>query len=102
MIDLFKKTMVGSVGLALMAKDEAENMAREWVRQTKMTEDEGKQFIEELLVKYGETQDKLEERVGQSVKEFLKKVDVVTGEEFNQLKKEVRELKKALGAMKTE
>lgn len=67
-----------------------------------MTEEEGKQFIEELLVKYGETQDKLEERVGQSVKEFLKKVDVVTGEEFNQLKKEVRELKKALGVIKPE
>ena len=98
MIDLFKKTMVSGVGLALMAKDEAENMARDWVRQSKMTEDEGKKFVEEILVKYGETQDKLEERVGKSVKEFLKKVDVVTGEEFNKLKKEIRELKKSLGS----
>ena len=98
MIDLFKKTMVSGVGLALMAKDEAENMARDWVRQSKMTEDEGKKFVEEVLIKYGETQDKLEERVGKSVKEFLKKVDVVTGEEFNKLKKEIRELKKSLGS----
>ena len=98
MIDLFKKTMVSGVGLALMAKDEAENMARDWVRQSKMTEDEGKKFVEEILVKYGETQDKLEERVGKSVKEFLKKVDVVTGEEFNKLKKGIRELKKSLGS----
>ena len=98
MIDLLKKTMVSSVGLALMAKDEAENMAHEWVRQSKMTEEEGKKFIEEILIKYGETQDKLEERVGKSVKEFLKKVDVVTGEEFNKLKKEIRELKKSLGS----
>jgi len=98
MIDLFKKTMVSGVGLALMAKDEAENMARDWVRQSKMTEDEGKKFVEEILIKYGETQDKLEERVGKSVKEFLKKVDVVTGEEFNKLKKEIRELKKSLGS----
>ncbi len=100
MIDLFKKTMVSGVGLALMAKDEAENMARDWARQSKMTEDEGKKFIEEILVKYGETQDKLEERVGKSVKEFLKKVDVVTGEEFNKLKNEIRELKKSLGSGK--
>jgi len=98
MIDLFKKTMVSGVGLALIAKDEAENMAREWAQQSKMTEDEGKKFIEEILVMYGETQDKLEERVGKSVKEFLKKVDVVTGEEFNQLKKEIRDLKKSLGS----
>ena len=98
MIDLLKKTMVSGVGLALMAKDEAENMAREWVQQSKMTEEEGKKFIEEILIKYGETQDKLEERVGKSVKEFLKKVDVVTGEEFNRLKKEIRELKKSLGS----
>ncbi len=100
MIDLFKKTMVSGVGLALMAKDEAENMAGEWVRQSQMTEEEGKKFVEEILVKYGETQDKLEERVGKSVKEFLKKVDVVTGEEFNKLKNEIRELKKALGSGK--
>jgi polyhydroxyalkanoate synthesis regulator phasin len=98
MIDLFKKTMVSGVGLALMAKDEAENMAQDWVSQSKMTEEEGKKFIEEILVKYGETQDKLEERVGKSVKEFLKKVDVVTGEEFNRMKKEIRELKKSLGS----
>jgi len=98
MIDLFKKTMVSGAGLALMAKDEAENMARDWARQSKMTEEEGKKFIEEILIKYGETQDKLEERVGKSVKEFLKKVDVVTGEEFNKLKKEIRELKKSLGS----
>ena len=100
MIDLLKKTMVGGVGLALMAKDEAENMAQEWVRQSKMGEEEGKKFIEEILLKYGETQDKLEERVGKSVKEFLKKVDVVTGEEFNKLKNEIREIKKALGTAK--
>ena len=100
MIDLFKKTMVSGVGLALMAKDEAENMAQDWVSQSKMTEEEGKKFIEEILVKYGETQDKLEERVGKSVKEFLKKVDVVTGEEFNRMKKEIRELKKSLGSGK--
>ena len=100
MIDLFKKTMVSGMGLALMAKDEAENMAQDWVRQSKMTEEEGKKFIEEILVKYGETQDKLEERVGKSVKEFLKKVDVVTGEEFNRMKKEIRELKKSLGSGK--
>jgi polyhydroxyalkanoate synthesis regulator phasin len=98
MIDLFKKTMVSGVGLALMAKDEAENMAQDWVSQSKMTEEEGKKFIEEILVKYGETQDKLEERVGKSVKEFLKKVDVVTGEEFNRMMKEIRELKKSLGS----
>ncbi|MDM8553682.1 phasin family protein [Desulfococcaceae bacterium HSG7] len=100
MIDLFKKTMVSGVGLALMAKDEAENMAQEWVSQSKMTEEEGKKFVEEILTKYGETQDKLEERVGKSVKEFLKKVDIVTGEEFNRMKKEIRELKKSLGSGK--
>ncbi|MDM8539521.1 hypothetical protein QUF90_00395 [Desulfococcaceae bacterium HSG9] len=100
MIDLFKKTMVGGVGLALMAKDEAENMAQDWVSQSKMTEEEGKKFVEEILTKYGETQDKLEERVGKSVKEFLKKVDVVTGEEFNKMKKEIRDIKKSLGSGK--
>ena len=90
--------MMTGLGLALMAKDEAENLAQEWIKQGKMTEEEGKKFMEEILTRYGETQVKLEERVGKTVKEFLKKADIVTGDELKALKKEIRDLKAAIKA----
>jgi polyhydroxyalkanoate synthesis regulator phasin len=61
-----------------------------------MSEKEGIKFKEDLQKKYDETQSKLEERVQQAAKEFLKKADVVTGDELRGLKKEIRELKKAI------
>ena len=96
MLDLMKKTMLTGIGLALLAKDEMEELAREVVEKGKMTEKDGKQFLNDLQERYEEVQSKLEERVENAVKEFLKKADVVTSDELKALKKEIRELKKAV------
>jgi polyhydroxyalkanoate synthesis regulator phasin len=89
--------MLTGIGLALIAKDELEVLAKEFVKKGKMSEQEGTKFMDDLQTKYDETQSKLEDRVQQAVKEFLKKADVVTGDELRGLKKEIRELKKAIG-----
>jgi polyhydroxyalkanoate synthesis regulator phasin len=96
MLDLIKKTMLTGIGLALLAKDEIEDLAKELTEKGKMTEKEGKQFLGDLQERYEEVQRKLEQRVEKTVKEFLKKADVVTGDELKALKKEIRELKKAI------
>ena len=72
------------------------DLAKEVVEKGKMTEKEGKKFFEDLQKRYEEVQNKLEDRVERTVKEFLKKADVVTGDELKALKKEIRELKKAI------
>ena len=97
MLNIIKKAMLTGIGLSLIAKDEVEDLAKELINKSKMSEKEGSKFIEELQKKYDETQDKLEERVQQTAKEFLKKADVVTADELRGLKKEIRELKKAIG-----
>jgi len=96
MLDLMKKTMLTGIGLALLAKDEMEELAREVVEKGKMTEKDGKKFLNDLQERYEEVQSKLEERVENAVKDFLKKADVVTADELKALKKEIRELKKAV------
>lgn len=96
MLDLMKKTMLTGIGLALLAKDEMEELAREVVEKGKMTEKDGKKFLNDLQERYEDVQSKLEERVENAVKEFLKKADVVTADELKALKKEIRELKKAV------
>jgi len=96
MLDLMKKTMLTGIGLAFLAKDEMEELAREVVEKGKMTEKDGKKFLNDLHERYEDVQSKLEERVENAVKEFLKKADVVTADELKALKKEIRELKKAV------
>ena len=96
MLDLMRKTMLTGIGLALLAKDEMEDLAKEVVEKGKMTEKDGKKFLEELQQRYEEVQSKLEDRVEKTVKDFLKKADVVTSDDLKAIKKEIRELKKAV------
>jgi polyhydroxyalkanoate synthesis regulator phasin len=73
-----------------------EDLATELVKMGQVSEKEGKKFLNDILKKYDDAQLKLEKRVEQSVKELLKKGDIVTGDELKALKKEVREIKRAI------
>ena len=96
MLDLFKKSMLTGIGLALKTWDEVEALGKELEEKGKMPREEAKKFIEELQARYEETQAKLEERVEMSVRDFLKKADIVTGEDLKALKTEIRDLKKLI------
>lgn len=96
MYDVIKKAMLTGVGLALVAKDEIEDLAKEIVAKGKMSESEGIKFLKELQGKYDDAQARLEDRVEKSIKNFMKKADIVTGDELKALKKEIRDLKKAI------
>jgi polyhydroxyalkanoate synthesis regulator phasin len=63
-----------------------------------MTENEGRKFIDEIQHRYEDAQKKLEERVEKSVKEMLKKADVVTQDDLKGIKKEIRDLKKLISS----
>ena len=97
MFELLKKTMMAGIGLALTTKDELEDFSKEMVKKGELSEKEGKKFLDELVKRYDEAAQKLEDRVERTVKEYLKKVDVVTSDELKALKREIRELKIALG-----
>ncbi len=91
-----KKAFLTGIGLALTAKDEVEDLAKDLEKRMSMGEEEGKKFYQDVQKRYEETQEKLEARVEKSVKEFLKKADIVTSDELKALKKEIRELKKTI------
>lgn len=96
LIDLMKKALLTGVGLALKSKDEVEELAKDIEKKMEMSEQDGRKFLKEFQDKYDEAQDKLEKRVEKAVRDFMKKADLVTADELKALKKEVRELKKAI------
>ena len=100
MPDLIKKTLLAGVGLALKTWDEVEDLAKELVDKGKMSEKDGSKFIKDLQKRYEDTQKKLEARVEQTVKDFLKKANVVTNDELKAVKKEIRDLKKMISSEK--
>lgn len=99
MFDLMKKGMLAGIGLALKTWDEVEDIVEEAQKKGEMSEAEGRKFFIEVQKKYEEAQGKLEQRVEQSVSEFLKKSSIVTADELKELKKEIRELKGIVNSM---
>ena len=98
--EFIKKAMLAGVGLALKTWDEVEDFTKEMVEKGKMGEKEGNKFLKDLQNRYDDTQKKLEARVEKTVKDFLKKANVVTTDELKAVKKEIRELKKIIGSQK--
>ena len=96
MLELIKESMLAGIGLVLKTKDEVEKLAKELIEKGKMSEKEGKNFLEAIREKSDDARNKLEKRVEKIVKEILKKVDVASRDELLALKKEIRELKKAI------
>jgi polyhydroxyalkanoate synthesis regulator phasin len=96
MLELIKQSMLAGIGLVLKTKDEVEKLAKELIEKGKMSEKEGKNFLEAIREKSDDARNKLEKRVEKIVKEILKKMDVASRDELLALKKEIRELKKAI------
>jgi polyhydroxyalkanoate synthesis regulator phasin len=93
MFDLIKKSMLTGIGLALKTWDEVEDLVNDLQKKGKMSEKEGRKFLDEARQRYDETQEKLEKRIESTVRNFLKKTQIVTTDELKELKKEIRELK---------
>ena len=96
MIDLMKKTILSGIGLALKTKEEVEDFAKDLEKKYNLGEEDGKKFLSDIKQKYRDAQDKLEGKVEKLVKDTLKKMDLVTNEDLKGLKKEIRDLKKAM------
>jgi len=94
--DTIKKTMLTGIGLALKTRDELDDLVKDIEKKFDMSEKDGKKFLKDLQKKYDENQRKLEEKAEKAAKEFLKKADIVTADELKGLKKEIRDLKKAI------
>lgn len=99
MLEMVKKSMLAGIGLALKTWDEVESIVQELQKKGEMSETEGRKFLSEIRHRYEETQEKLEKRVDQAVKDVLKKADIVTQDDLKELKKEIRELKSVVNTM---
>lgn len=96
MLDMLKKAMFTGIGLALKTREEVEEAAKEWADRQRLSEEDGRKFMEELLGKYDASRGRLEERIEKTVADILKKTNIATREELEALKAEVALLRKVV------
>lgn len=98
MIDMMKRIMYTGVGLALNTKAEVEAWGKELIEKGKMSEQDGREFLEDLSSRYDKARSDLESRIETIVKNNLEKADVASRSEIEEIKKEIAELRKVVGS----
>ena len=98
MIEQLKKALVTGVGLAVKTWSEVETAGKEAIRKAQLSDSEAQRVLKGLKESYEKTQGKMEDMIGQVVKDVLKKADIATRADVKDLWDEIRSLKKALKA----
>ncbi|RKX61964.1 MAG: hypothetical protein DRP41_07790 [Thermodesulfobacteriota bacterium] len=96
MLEWIKKGFYTSLGLGLITKEKAEELAKEMIRKGQLSEKEGHRFVEELLKKSEEAQQELENKVEALVAQTFKKLDIPTRKEFQAISQQLSNLEKGL------
>ena len=102
MLEILKKTYLAGAGLAAKGWDEVEVLSKEMAKKAKMSEKEGAKFLKDMKKRYDDTQKKTGTYVENIVKDILKKMDIATSADIKALKKEIQQLKKAVGRPATQ
>jgi len=95
MIDVLKKVLLTGVGVAALSKEKIEELARDLAEKGKMTEQEGKALVDQLLTSSDEARQELQKQVEEKVALALDKMDLAKKSEVEALKQEIEVLKKA-------
>jgi len=92
MFELLKKTMLTGIGIASMTKDKIEELGKKISAESKLTEEEGKKMVNDLLKQSEKAREDLENQVQKLVKKSLEKLDIPIREDFNRLEKRIKKL----------
>ncbi|MDD2315894.1 MAG: hypothetical protein RBR01_05170 [Desulfobacterales bacterium] len=98
MLDMMKKALMAGIGLALKTKDEVEEIARELIQKGKMSEKDGKKFLDDLMARYESAKSNMDTWVENAVQNLIKKGKLATRDEIEGLRKEVQDLKNSMSA----
>ena len=92
MFDLLKKTILTGIGITSMTKDKIEKLGKKISEESKLTAEEGKKFVNDLLKQSEKARENLEAQVQKFVKNALEKLDIPTREDLNRLEKRIKKL----------
>ena len=92
MFDFFKKNFFTAIGLAVMTREKIEEIGKKIAAEAKLSEIEGKQFVEELTKKTDDARFAIEKMVNEKIEVALKKLEIPTKSEIEVIENRVRKI----------
>ncbi len=92
MKDLLKNVVYAGVGAAFLTRDKIEEVRGELVNKGKMTKDEGKEFVDDLIRRSESAKDQLELWLTRRVEDRVNQLNLATTDEVADLRRQIEEL----------
>jgi polyhydroxyalkanoate synthesis regulator phasin len=93
--ELMKKVMMTGIGLALKSQSEMEALTKDLIKKSKMSEAEGKKFVDDVMKKYDKAKKDMENTIRKGIADYMSSADIASKKEVDSLKQEIKKLKKA-------
>jgi polyhydroxyalkanoate synthesis regulator phasin len=100
MLELFKKGIYTGVGLGILAKEKAEETAKQLVKEAKLSKDESEKFISEFMKNSETAAKELEQKISSKVKCGIDKLNITNSKEIEELKSRIEQLEAELSELK--
>ena len=92
MLELLEKAVMTAIGVAAITQKKAEELAAEMKEKYKMSEDEGKQFVDRIQNIANESREKIRQTAEIEVQKVVERLGLVSREEFDHMAKRVQDL----------
>ncbi len=94
--DLFQEGLYVGLGLALRTKEKIEEFGKKITSEYEMSEEEGKNFVDDLMKESEETQTRLDSIIEKRLEKYLKEANMPSKGDIDKLSKKIDDLEKKL------
>ncbi len=98
--ETLKKLAYLAVGLLTPEDHKFSDLVDEWIEKGKMTEQEGRKFVEDLVEKAKGVKTDLEDKFKEQSTDILKNIHVATTEQIEALEKRIKALEEEVNNLK--
>ena len=96
MKETLKNMLYAGIGAAFLTKEKIEELKADLVEKGKMSQEEGRQFVDDLLRRSEKAKDQLDLWISRRVEERIAQFNLATRDEVAELRRQVEELQVAL------
>jgi polyhydroxyalkanoate synthesis regulator phasin len=92
MKELLKNVVYAGIGAAFLTKEKIEELKGDLIEKGKISQEEGKQFVEDLLRKSEKAKDQLDLWINKRVEDRIQQLNLATKDEIAELQRKIEEL----------
>lgn len=96
MKEALKNVLYAGLGAAFLTKEKIEELKTDLIEKGKMSQEEGKHFVDDLLRKSEKAKDQLDLWINKRVEDRINQLNLATKDEIAELQRKIEELQVAI------